>query len=60
MPVARYDNHEDAERDLWLDSSDPRLGREICKVWSFAECFSEPAPRGVTRIHIGDPERQRS
>jgi hypothetical protein len=53
MPVRRYDDFTAAEQDLWLDSSDPRLGEQIRRVWSFAERFTPRARGGVTRIEIG-------
>jgi hypothetical protein len=54
MPVRRYDDFAAAEEDLWLDSSDPRLGEQIRRVWSFAERFTPRARVGVTRIEIGN------
>lgn len=51
MPVRRYQNLETAERDLWIDSSDPSLGAHIRRVWSFAEHFTPRAGRGVRRTH---------
>lgn len=53
MPVRRYEDFTAAEQDLWLDSSDPRLGEQIRRVWSFAERFTPRARHGVTRIEIG-------
>ena len=53
MSVRRYDDFTAAEQDLWLDSSDPRLGEQIRRVWSFAERFTPRARVGVTRIEIG-------
>lgn len=49
MPVQRYQNLETAERDLWLDASNPSLGAHIRRVWSFAERFTPRAARGVKR-----------
>jgi len=54
MPVRRYDDFAAAEQDLWLDSSDPQLGEQIRRVWSFAERFTPRARAGVTRIEIGN------
>lgn len=56
MPVKRYDDLEEAERDLWIDSSDPSLGERIRRVWSFGERFAKRAERGVRRIRIGPSE----
>lgn len=53
MPVRRYDDPAAGEEDLWLDSSDPRLGEHIRRVWSFAERFTCRAPAGVTRVEVG-------
>ena len=54
MSVRRYDDFmAAAEEDLWLDSSDPQLGEQIRRVWSFAERFTPRARAGVTRIEIG-------
>ena len=58
MPVRRYDDFAAAEEDLWLDSSDPRLGEQIRRVWSFAERFTPRARGGVTRIAIGKPSAE--
>ena len=52
MSVRRYDDFAAAEEDLWLDSSDPQLGEQIRRVWSFAERFTPRARAGVTRIEI--------
>jgi hypothetical protein len=53
MSVRRYEDFAAAEEDLWLDSSDPQLGEQIRRVWSFAERFTPRARAGVTRIEIG-------
>ena len=52
MPVWRYDDFAAAEEDLWMESSDPQLGEQIRRVWSFAERFTPRAEAGVTRIAI--------
>jgi hypothetical protein len=52
MPVRRYNDLEAAERDLWLDASDPSLGEHIRQVWSFAEHFAVRAASGVTRVRL--------
>jgi hypothetical protein len=54
MPVRRYQNLDAAERDLWIDSSDPSLAMHIRWVWSFAEHFAPRAASGVTRIRTGE------
>ena len=54
MPVRRYQNLETAERDLWIDPSDPSLGAHIRRVWSFAEHFTPRAARGVRRTRAAE------
>jgi len=54
MPVRRYDDLNEAERDLWLDAADPSLGEHIRRVWSFAEHFAARAVIGVTRVRLGE------
>lgn len=59
MSVRRYDDLEAAERDLWIDSSDPSLGQRIRHVWSFAEHFNPRAAHGVRRTEIGGAAAER-
>jgi hypothetical protein len=54
MPVRRYQDLDAAERDLWIDSSDPSLAARIRQAWSFAEHFAPRAAGGVTRIRTGE------
>lgn len=60
MPVRRYENLAEAERDLWIDAKDPSLGERIRRVWSFAERFGVRAPRGVRRTEIDASRLERT
>jgi len=62
MPVRKYKSTEEARRALWVDRSDPDLGKRLRRLWATSAHLARPEiPRGLRRfrsIEEADRERQ--
>ncbi len=51
MPVAKFDNPDDARRALWTHAGDPRLLERIRRLWERARrIVPTGGPRGVRKF----------